>query len=114
MIQSPDDSIPGGFLPYIQFLGAAGTVTGSKHLINISGDPSGKTCCQVLVDCGVFQGKKEWRERNLQKPPIPTRGIKIVVLYPPPPLPSRLVTRLVEAGICGPPSPHPPRHPLPA
>jgi hypothetical protein len=39
-------------------LRAAGTVTGSKHLIN-TGDPSGKNGIQILVDCGIFQGPKE-------------------------------------------------------
>ena len=53
-------------MPYIQFLGAAGTVTGSKHLINTSYDSSGKQGFQVLIDCGLFQGQKEWRERNWQ------------------------------------------------
>ena len=67
-------------MPYIQFLGAAGTVTGSKHLINVSGDPSGKECCQVLVDCGMFQGKKEWRERNWQNLPIAAHEIDYVIL----------------------------------
>jgi metallo-beta-lactamase family protein len=60
-------------MAYIQFLGAAGTVTGSKHLIN-SGD------LQVLVDCGMFQGKKEWRERNWSDLPIPAQTIDAVVL----------------------------------
>ena len=52
-------------MSYIQFLGAAGTVNGSKHLINTSGDPAGKSGTQVLVDCGLFQGPKEWREEFL-------------------------------------------------
>jgi metallo-beta-lactamase family protein len=60
-------------MAYIQFLGAAGTVTGSKHLIN-TGD------LQVLVDCGLFQGKKEWRERNWQDTPIPAKEIDAVIL----------------------------------
>jgi len=60
-------------MAYIQFLGAAGTVTGSKHLIN-TGD------LQVLVDCGMFQGKKEWRERNWQDTPIPAKEIDAVIL----------------------------------
>jgi metallo-beta-lactamase family protein len=60
-------------MAYIQFLGAAGTVTGSKHLIN-TGD------IQVLIDCGLFQGKKEWRVRNWQDTPIPARDIDAVVL----------------------------------
>src|SRR5689334_24462139 len=41
-IDLPNFGIRGGSLAYIQFLGAAGTVTGSKHLVNLSGDPSGK------------------------------------------------------------------------
>jgi len=67
-------------LPYIQFLGAAGTVTGSKHLINTTYDSSGKQGFQVLIDCGLFQGQKEWRERNWQDMPVPAREIDAVVL----------------------------------
>jgi metallo-beta-lactamase family protein len=71
-------------LAYIQFLGAAGTVTGSKHLINTSpdpgSDPGGEAGFQMLIDCGMFQGAKEWRERNWQPMPIPARGIDAVIL----------------------------------
>jgi metallo-beta-lactamase family protein len=67
-------------LAYIQFLGAAGTVTGSKHLINTSFDGDGKKGIQVLVDCGLFQGQKEWRERNWKELPIPAREIDAVIL----------------------------------
>ena len=63
----------GATLAYIQFLGAAGTVTGSKHLIN-TGDPSGKNGFQVLIDCGLFQGPKEWRERNWRDAPDSSEG----------------------------------------
>jgi len=42
---------------YLQFLGAAGTVTGSKHLINTRDDFSGKQGLQVLIDCGLFRSK---------------------------------------------------------
>jgi metallo-beta-lactamase family protein len=66
-------------LAYIQFLGAAGTVTGSKHLIN-TGDASGKSGYQVLVDCGIFQGPKEWRERNWHNMPVPANAIDAVIL----------------------------------
>jgi metallo-beta-lactamase family protein len=66
-------------LAYIQFLGAAETVTGSKHLIN-TGDASGKNGCQVLVDCGIFQGPKEWRERNWRDPPVPAKEIDAIIL----------------------------------
>jgi metallo-beta-lactamase family protein len=65
---------------YIQFLGAAGTVTGSKHLINTVSDASGRSGFQLLIDCGMFQGPKEWRERNWQNTPIPADGIDAVVL----------------------------------
>jgi len=67
-------------LPYIQFLGAAGTVTGSKHLINTTYDSSGAQGYQVLIDCGLFQGQKEWRERNWQDTPVPAREIDAVIL----------------------------------
>ena len=67
-------------MAYIQFLGAAGTVTGSKHLINTGSDLDGKAGFQTLIDCGMFQGAKEWRERNWQDTPIPARGIDAVIL----------------------------------
>jgi len=67
-------------LAYIQFLGAAGTVTGSKHLINGGTDSTGKDGFQALIDCGMFQGLKEWRERNWQDTPVPAREIDAVVL----------------------------------
>ena len=67
-------------MPYIQFLGAAGTVTGSKHLINFNDDPTGRTGLQILIDCGLFQGQKEWRERNWSDPPMPVKEIEAVIL----------------------------------
>ncbi|HEX7284939.1 MAG TPA: MBL fold metallo-hydrolase [Candidatus Angelobacter sp.] len=67
-------------MAYLQFLGAAGTVTGSKHLINTSSDVTGKRGLQVLIDCGLFQGQKEWRVRNWQDTPVPAREIDAVVL----------------------------------
>ncbi len=66
-------------MAYIQFLGAAGTVTGSKHLIN-TGDPAGRSGFQVLIDCGLFQGPKEWRERNWRDTPVPAKEIDAVIL----------------------------------
>jgi metallo-beta-lactamase family protein len=65
---------------YLQFLGAAGTVTGSKHLINCNNDHSGRTGTQVLIDCGLFQGPKEWREKNWQETPINPRELEAVIL----------------------------------
>ena len=77
MLQCFNSEVP---LAYIQFLGAAGTVTGSKHLINTSPDANGKSGFRTLIDCGMFQGPKEWRERNWQDTPIPAREIDAVVL----------------------------------
>lgn len=59
--------------PTLQFLGAAGTVTGSKYLVKHRGQ-------QVLLDCGLFQGLKELRLRNWMKPGYGAREIASVVL----------------------------------
>lgn len=67
-------------MSYIQFLGAAGTVTGSKHLLSVSGSGSGTKAVQVLIDCGLFQGRKEWRERNWQPLPLPAQEIDCLIL----------------------------------
>ena len=57
----------------ITFLGAAGTVTGSKYLIEYYE-------YKVLVDCGLFQGLKELRLRNWDKFPLQPSEINAVVL----------------------------------
>lgn len=57
----------------LTFLGAARTVTGSKHLLQV-----GET--KVLVDGGLFQGLKALRERNWQALPIKAKDIGAVVL----------------------------------
>ncbi len=49
----------------IQFLGAAGTVTGSKYLVTYSA--VGSETRRILVDCGMFQGDRAWRECNWEK-----------------------------------------------
>jgi metallo-beta-lactamase family protein len=89
-------------LAYIQFLGAAGTVTGSKHLINTSIDGDGKKGIQVLVDCGLFQGQKEWRERNWKELPIPAREIDAVILTHAHLDHCGWIPRLVKEGFTGP------------
>jgi metallo-beta-lactamase family protein len=89
-------------LPYIQFLGAAGTVTGSKHLINTTYDSSGKQGFQLLIDCGLFQGQKEWRERNWLDTPIPAREIDAVVLTHAHLDHCGWIPRLVKEGFRGP------------
>ncbi len=57
----------------LTFLGAARTVTGSKHLLQTAGR-------QILVDAGLFQGLKSLRERNWQALPIKSTTIDAVVL----------------------------------
>jgi metallo-beta-lactamase family protein len=89
-------------LAYIQFLGAAGTVTGSKHLINSSLDGDGKKGIQVLVDCGLFQGQKEWRERNWKELPIPAKEIDAVILTHAHLDHCGWIPRLVKEGFRGP------------
>jgi len=46
----------------LQFLGASGTVTGSRFLLVTSG-------ARVLLECGLFQGGKKLRSRNWDTPP---------------------------------------------
>jgi metallo-beta-lactamase family protein len=89
-------------LPYIQFLGAAGTVTGSKHLINTTWDSSGTQGLQVLIDCGLFQGQKEWRERNWQDTPVPAAAIDAVILTHAHLDHCGWIPRLVKEGFRGP------------
>ncbi|MBV8206414.1 MAG: MBL fold metallo-hydrolase [Acidobacteria bacterium] len=88
-------------MPYIQFLGAAGVVTGSKHLIH-TGDDAGNGGLQVLVDCGLFQGQKEWRERNWQDLPVPARNIGAVILTHAHLDHCGWIPRLVKEGFTGP------------
>ena len=88
-------------MAYIQFLGAAGTVTGSKHLIN-TGDASGKTGFQLLIDCGLFQGQKDWRERNWRDTPVPAKEIDAVILTHAHLDHCGWIPRLVKEGFHGP------------
>ncbi len=57
----------------LTFLGAARTVTGSKYLLQVDG-------LHLLVDCGLFQGLKELRERNWAELPVHPASIHAVVL----------------------------------
>jgi metallo-beta-lactamase family protein len=47
----------------LQFLGATGTVTGSKYVLETGGN-------RAIIDCGLFQGFKELRERNWERLPV--------------------------------------------
>ena len=57
----------------IGFFGAADTVTGSKHRIEIGGQ-------RILLDCGMFQGYKVLRERNWAPAPPELLDVDAVVL----------------------------------
>lgn len=57
----------------LQFYGAAGTVTGSKYLLNVNKN-------KYLIDCGLFQGPRELREMNWAKPSFNPSEIKAVLL----------------------------------
>ncbi len=58
---------------FVHFLGAAGTVTGSKYLLDTSHT-------KFLVDCGLFQGLKEWRKHNWDFLPVDVSKISFVLL----------------------------------
>lgn len=58
----------------ITFIGAAGVVTGSKHLLETD------TGARVLLDCGLYQGMKELTERNWTPPPVDPKTLDAVLL----------------------------------
>ena len=57
----------------ITFLGGAGTVTGSKYLVEHEGQ-------RLMVDCGLFQGYKQLRLRNWSALPAAPGDVDAVVL----------------------------------
>ncbi|PWB71883.1 hypothetical protein C3F09_07375 [candidate division GN15 bacterium] len=57
----------------LSFHGAAGTVTGSKYLLDVNGT-------RILIDCGMYQGAKELRQRNWNPPPFDPTSISAIVL----------------------------------
>jgi len=57
----------------ITFLGGAGTVTGSKYLVQHEGK-------KLLVDCGLFQGYKQLRLRNWSPMPVTPSDVDAVLL----------------------------------
>jgi len=60
-------------LATVTFWGAAGTVTGSKYLIENNHK-------RVLIDCGLFQGPRALRERNWAEAPFPPTSVDAVLL----------------------------------
>jgi metallo-beta-lactamase family protein len=72
-----------------------GTVTGSKYLIETDRG-------SVLVDCGMFQGLKELRERNWQDPPFDPRALNAVLITHAHIDHTGYLPRLVNQGFTGP------------
>lgn len=79
----------------ITFYGGVGTVTGSKYLLEHNGK-------KVLVDCGLFQGLRELRERNWQDPPFDPREIDAVIITHAHIDHTGFLPRLVKLGFNGP------------
>ena len=57
----------------LTFLGAAGTVTGSKFLVEGEGT-------RLMVDCGLYQGERKWRALNWEAPPVDPATVDAVAL----------------------------------
>lgn len=77
------------------FLGAAGTVTGSKYLLEHHGR-------HVLIDCGLFQGYKQLRLHNRDPFQIPVSDLDAIVLTHAHLDHSGYLPVLVRNGYCGP------------
>src|SRR6202035_4184914 len=79
----------------LTFLGAAGTVTGSKYLVEAANK-------RLLVDCGIFQGPPELSDRNYKPLPTDPKSFDYVVLTHAHLDHSGLLPRLVKYGYGGP------------
>ena len=79
----------------IEFWGGVGTVTGSKYLVATDK-------ARVLVDCGLFQGLKELRERNWQDPPFDPKALNAVLITHAHIDHTGYLPRLVKQGFRGP------------
>jgi metallo-beta-lactamase family protein len=79
---------------HLTFLGAAGTVTGSKYLLEV-GDR------RVLIDCGLFQGYKQLRVQNWAPLPIKSGTLDAVLLTHAHIDHSGYLPRLVKSGYGG-------------
>ena len=79
----------------LSFWGGVGTVTGSKYLLETAH-------ASVLVDCGMFQGLRELRERNWQEAPFDPRGLNAILITHAHIDHTGYLPRLVRLGFNGP------------
>jgi metallo-beta-lactamase family protein len=89
----------------ITFLGAAGTVTGSKYLLEVNGK-------RLLIDCGLFEGSKDLNQRNWNKLPLDPTTIDWVLLTHAHIDHTGYLPRLVHDGFRGPIYANPATHEL--
>jgi len=82
-------------MPGLTFLGAAGEVSGSRHLVDAAGG-------RVLVDCGLFQGEKNLRDKNWDRFPVRPDSINAIVLTHGHIDHSGYLPRLAREGFAGP------------
>jgi metallo-beta-lactamase family protein len=78
----------------ISFYGGVGSVTGSKYLLESNGK-------KILIDCGLFQGERELRERNWQDPPFNPKEIDAVIITHAHIDHTGYLPRLVKLGFAG-------------
>ena len=83
----------------IQFLGAAGEVTGSKHSVQVMLNNGPK---RFMVDYGMFQGGREASNKNLEPLPFSPKDLDFVVLTHAHIDHSGLLPRLCAQGFTGP------------
>src|ERR1700730_8732397 len=81
-------------MPKLTFLGAAGTVTGSKYLIEAANK-------RLLLDCGIFQGSSELSDRNYKPLPVDPKTFDYAVLTHAHLDHTGLLPRLVKDGYRG-------------
>ena len=79
----------------LTFLGATGTVTGSRYLVEAHG-------ARLLIDAGLFQGKKELRLRNWADFPVTPDSLSAVILTHAHVDHTGFLPRLVREGFRGP------------
>ncbi len=79
----------------LTFLGATETVTGSKYLLECDGR-------KIMIDCGLFQGRKDLRLRNWERLPVNPASIDTLLLTHAHMDHSGYIPKLVKAGFRGP------------